>query len=498
MKLRTLTRREALALIPGAALAGAAQPPPSPWGAVPSARQLLWHDRELSAFLHFTVNTFTGKEWGYGDEDPQLFNPTAFDADAIVEALDAGGAKAVILTCKHHDGFCLWPTKTTSHSVRSTRWRGGEGDVVRAVADAARRRGLKFGVYLSPWDRNAGTYGSPAYVEMYRAQLRELLTDYGEIAEVWHDGANGGDGYYGGKREKRSIDRTTYYDWPRTWDLVRTLQPDAVIFSDVGPDLRWVGNERGIANETCWATYDPVGAKGGPAAPGDVDEKQSATGTPHGTHWMPAECDVSIRPGWFWHAEETARVKTARQLMEIYYQSVGRGAGLLLNVPPDRRGLIDPADAASLRDFGVLLKQTFRVDRAADSKATASNIRGKNKDYRPENITLGGESHFWTTDDEAPAPWAALEFKHPETFDIIRVREQIRLGQRVEAFAVDILHDIGRDKDWVQVAEGTTIGACRILRLETPVTALKVRLRIVKSAAAPAISELALYLSPRS
>jgi len=484
-----LTRREALALLPASAFA-AAVPTLAPYGAVPSERQLAWHDLETYAFLHFTVNTFTNKEWGYGDEDPSLFNPTAFDADAIAETLLAAGMKAIILTCKHHDGFCLWPTKTTTHSVTRSKWRGGQGDVVRDISDAARRRAMKFGVYLSPWDRNAPVYGSAAYVEMYRNQLRELLTNYGPIAEVWHDGANGGDGYYGGAREKRTIDKTTYYDWPRTWDLIRSLQPDACIFSDVGPDIRWVGNERGIAGETCWATYDPVGEKGGPASPGDVNAKQSGMGTPHGSRWLPAECDVSIRPGWFWHPEETARVKTPAQLLELYYQSVGRGAAFLLNVPPDRRGLIDPADAASLSQFGAMLRQTFRVDRATGCKVTASNVRGKNKAFRPENMIEGAGSRYWTTDDDAAGPEAVFEWKRPETFNIIRLREYIQLGQRVESFSVEVV----KDGDWQQVAQATTIGPCRILRLPEKVTTMKVRLRISRSPAPPAICEFALYL----
>ena len=485
----SLTRREALALLPASALAATAPSLP-PYGAVPSPRQLQWHDLELYAFLHFTVNTFTNKEWGYGDEDPNLFNPTAFDADAIAETLESAGMKAVILTCKHHDGFCLWPTKTTAHSVTRSAWRSGQGDVVRDLAAATHRRGMRFGVYLSPWDRNASNYGSPAYVEMYRQQLRELLTNYGPIGEVWHDGANGGDGFYGGAREKRTIDKTTYYDWPRTWDLIRSLQPDACIFSDVGPDIRWVGNERGVAGETCWATYDPVGEKGGPASPGDVNAKQSGLGTPHGSRWLPAECDVSIRPGWFWHPEETARVKTPAQLMELYYQSVGRGASFLLNVPPDRRGLIDPADAAVLRNFGSQLRSTFRVDHATGAKVTASNVRDKNRAFRPENMTEGAGSRYWTTDDHAENPEATFEWKKPETFNIIRVREFIQLGQRVEEFQVEVQ----KDKDWVQVASGTTIGACRILRLPEKVTTMRLRLRITKTPAPAAISEFAIYL----
>ena len=308
----------------------------TPFGALPSQRQLAWHQLETTAFLHFSINTFTDKEWGYGDEDPNLFQPAKFDADAIVESLATANMRGVILTAKHHDGFCLWPTKTTDRSVRASSWRNGQGDVVRDLAAAAKRRNMKFGVYLSPWDRNNAAYGSPAYVDLYRRQLTELLTNYGPIFEIWHDGANGGDGYYGGAREKRMIDKRTYYDWPTTWELIRKLQPEAVVFSDVGPDIRWVGNERGIAGDPCWATYDPVSPSGGPASPGDVKEKESPVGTKHGTKWLPAECDVSIRPGWFWHEKETARVKTAAQLRNIYYQSAGRGADFLLNVPPNR------------------------------------------------------------------------------------------------------------------------------------------------------------------
>jgi alpha-L-fucosidase len=402
------------------------------YGALPSRRQLLWHARELTAFLHFGINTFTDKEWGYGDDDPALFNPTQFDAGAIVAALKAGGMKAVILTCKHHDGFCLWPTHTTNHHAH--------GDFVKAFSEAARRAHMKFGVYVSPWDRNHAEYGRPAYIAAYREQLRELLTNYGAICEVWFDGANGGDGYYGGAREKRTIDRLTYYDWPETWAVVRKLQPNAVIFSDVGPDVRWVGNERGEANETCWATYDPVGPDGGEAAPGFVRDKDGQTGTRGGKHWMPAECDVSIRPGWFWHEKENSRVKTARQLMDLYYKSVGRGANLLLNVPPDRRGLIDEHDAAALREFGALLRGTF-------GHAVHAN----------------------------------------EGFNVIRLREDITKGQRVVAFEVDAQVD----GSWRTIATGTSIGARRILRLEKLVVASKVR-------ATPGISEVSLFREPQA
>jgi alpha-L-fucosidase len=397
---------------------------------VPSDRQLRWHELETTAFLHFTINTFTDKEWGYGDEDPNLFQPAKFDPDAIVAALADAGMKGVILTCKHHDGFCLWPTKTTEHSIR-------KGDVVRDISAAARRKGLLFGVYLSPWDRNAASYGTPKYVDMYRAQLTELLTQYGPIFEVWHDGANGGDGYYGGAREKRTIDKRTYYDWPTTWALVRKLQPGAVIFSDVGPDVRWVGNERGIAGDPCWATYDPVGADGGPASPGDVREKESPVGHRNGTHWLPAECDVSIRPGWFWHERENARVKTPAQLIDLYYKSVGRGANLLLNVPPNRDGLLSPEDIASLKAFGQWRRNTFA---------------------RPV----------------APG----------QPFNVIRLKEDIRQGQRIDKAVVEAFNS----GEWKELAQTTSVGPRKLIKLEKPTTAERLRVQ----AAAPA--EIATFL----
>ncbi len=432
--------------------------PPSP-GAVPSARQLRWHKLEVYGFLHFSMNTFTGREWGYGDEDPALFNPTEFNAAQIVGALKDGGMRAVILTCKHHDGFCLWPTATTGHSVKQSPWRGGSGDVVREISNAARAAGLLFGIYLSPWDRNSALYGEPAYIDLYRAQLRELLTQYGEISEVWHDGANGGDGYYGGAREKRTIDKRTYYDWPRTWAMVRELQPNAVIFSDVGPDIRWVGNERGIAPETCWSAFDPVGEKGGEASPGDVDTKLSGTGTRGGSHWIPAECDVSIRPGWFWHAEENDRVKTPRQLADLYFKSTGRNASFLLNVPPDRRGLIHEKDAASLKTFGRHLSETFSRNLAGSARLS----RG-----------------------------FALDLREPASFNLIRLREDIRLGQHLEQFDVEAFSQ----GSWKTVASGTTIGNCRLLRLPEPVTASRLRLKIARSLAPPVISEFGLFREP--
>lgn len=477
----------------GTALAAEGQAAaPAPYGAVPSQRQLRWHQMELYAFLHFTVNTFTDKEWGYGDEDPSVFFPTAFDADAIVEALQAAGMQGVILTCKHHDGFCLWPTRTTEHCIRNSRWRGGKGDVVKDISEAARRHGLKFGVYLSPWDRNNAAYGTPRYIEIYRQQLRELLTGYGPVFEIWHDGANGGDGYYGGAREKRLIDKRTYYHWPETWRLERELQPEAVIFSDVGPDIRWVGNEKGFANETCWQTYDPVAPDGGKAVPGEVREKESGTGTRHGSHWMPPECDVSIRPGWFWHERENARVKTPQTLLDLYYKSVGRGASLLLNVPPDRRGLLHENDAASLKGFGQLLEATFRNNVAARAKVSASNVRGRRGEFSARHLIDSKRSTYWTTADGVTIAEVVLDFQRAVRFNVVRLRENIRLGQRVDAFAVDIW----KDRQWSPLTQATSMGPCRLLRVPGEVESPRVRLRVLKAAASPALSEFALFREP--
>jgi alpha-L-fucosidase len=486
-----ITRRTFLGAAPLAVAASAAGKvaPPQPYGAIPSAAQLAWHGMTFTAFLHFTVNTFTDKEWGYGDEDPNIFQPAKFDADAIADALKDAGVAGFILTCKHHDGFCLWPTKTTGHSIRNSSWRGGKGDVVGDLAAAAQRHGLRFGVYVSPWDRNNAEYGTPRYIETYRQQLTELLTSYGPIFEVWHDGANGGDGFYGGAREKRTIDKRTYYDWPKTWELVRKLQPGAVIFSDVGPDVRWVGNERGIAGDPCWATYDPVGADGGPASPGDVREKESPGGTRHGSHWLPAECDVSIRPGWFWHENENRRVKTPAQLIDLYYKSAGRGANLLLNVPPNRDGLLQAEDIASLMGLRNYLRTTFATDLAAKAKTSATNVRGKSAAYGPANLIDGKPDTAWATDDEVLTAEAVLDFARPASFRVVAVEEDIRYGQRVDAFAIDRWNA----GNWEQVAAGTSIGPRRLLLLDKAVESARLRLRVTGASASPVLRRLAVF-----
>ena len=347
-------------------------------------------------------------------------------------------------------------------------------------------------MYLSPWDRNNAAYGKPEYIPLYRRQLTELLTNYGPIFEVWFDGANGGSGYYGGANETRTIDKSTYYDWPNTWNLVRKLQPEAVIFSDAGPDLRWVGNEKGFAAPECWETFTPRGEHGGPAVPGDVDTTQSVMGTVDGLDWMPPECDVSIRPGWFWHAKENDKVRTPDNLMDLYFKSVGRGASLLLNVPPDRRGRIYEADAASLLEFARRRRAMFQTNLAAHAHVIASNTRGNNPRFGAANLFDQDRATYWASDDEARTPSITLEFPAPITFDVIRIREALPFGQRVRAITVEAATGA---TDWKAIANETSIGNCRLVRLDDKVTAARVRLTVTKAAASPALSEFGLFLS---
>ena len=457
--------------------------PPTPFGPIPAPRQLAWHELEFYGFLHFTVNTFTNREWGDGDESPALFNPTAFDADQVVGAAKDGGMKGLILTCKHHDGFCLWPSRYTEHSVKNSPFKR---DVVKEISAACARQGVRFGIYLSPWDRNHKDYGTPEYLVYYRNQLRELLTEYGPVFEIFFDGANGGDGYYGGAYERREIDNCTYYDWPNTWQIVRDLQPNTVLFSDAGPDVRWVGNERGIAGETCWATQNSADF-----VPGRADVTRLNRGDRPGTHWVPAECDASIRPGWFYHKHEDDQVKTPQQLVDLYYSSVGRGASFLLNLPPDRRGQIHENDARSLREFRRIIDATFTGNLAAGARVSADNWRGRDRRFAPANVLDGRRDAYWATDDDVKTPSLVLDLAHPTTFNVVRIREYLPLGQRVESIIVDIWRDGG----WTEFAGATSIGSCRLIR-GPRVTTSRVRLRVTQAPVCPAISEVGLFAEP--
>ena len=478
-------------------LASCATPAPDPFGVVPSERQLKWHELEFYCFVHFTMNTFTDKEWGYGDEALDLFNPTDFSAEQIVQAAKAAGMKGLILTCKHHDGFCLWPSKYTEHSVKNTPWKNGEGDMVREFADACAANDLKFGVYLSPWDRNYAGYGKPEYITYYRDQLRELLTEYGPVFEIWWDGANGGDGYYGGAREERRIDRGSYYEWEETEKLVRELQPDAVIFSDAGPDVRWNGNERGIAGDPCWATYTPEPREGeSKAAPGTTKYHEGNQGHRDGKFWIPAESDVSIRPGWFYHANQDDKVRTPENIMNLYFDSVGRGSSFLLNLPPDRRGRIHENDVASLTEFRRQLDLMFAQNLAADGVLTASAKRGVEPGqsgksgggkFGVETLLDGNRQTYWSTNDDVHSAELIVEFAQPVKFSIVDIREYLPLGHRVHQWALDQW----QDGEWVEFAKGESIGNRRLWRGDA-MQSSKVRLR-VSGPVCPAISEFGIY-----
>lgn len=449
---------------------------PAPFGPLPSPRQLAWHRREMYGFIHFTMNTFTGREWGFGDEGPALFDPAELDCAQWVAAAKAGGLKGLILTAKHHDGFCLWPTATTTHSVARSPWRGGKGDVVAELAAACRAGGIDFGLYCSPWDRNHAAYGRPEYVDTYHAQVRELLTRYGELCEVWFDGANGGDGWYGGAREKRSIDHSAYYRFPELWAECHRLQPMAVLFSDAGPDIRWVGNERGVAGFTNWAIQRPEGI-----LPGKVDDlTRLAQGDADGTLWRPSECDVSIRPGWFWHAEE--KPKTAEQLFGLWQASVGHGSTFLLNLTPDRRGLVPEEDVAELAGFKRLVDRFTATDLARG--AAISVDRPGTGD--PAALIDGRGDGWWAAADETST--IELVFDADRTIGGVRIEEAIAFGQRIEGFVVETEYGNG----WTELFRATTVGAQRILPLP-PVHTRRLRVRITAAKAAPVLRRLAVY-----
>lgn len=429
------------------------EPPPA--RPRPTAAQLRWQRDEVALFVHFGVNTFTGREWGDGREDPAIFAPTALDARQWARAARAAGARAMVLTAKHHDGFCLWPTGTTEHSVRRSPWRGGGGDVVREFVDACRGEGLRPGLYLSPWDRNNPLYGDSArYNDLYVAQLTELLTRYGPLAEIWFDGANG-EGPQG---------RHQVYDWPRFWSVCRHLQPEAVIFSSAGPDVRWCGNEKGVAGDPNWSTMDPraIPEPGAPFETGKEGFLQH--GDPHGSVWRPAEVDTSIRPGWFYHPEEDARVRSVDDLVDLYLGSVGLNGKLLLNVPPTPAGLFHTTDVTRLSDWRVRLSALFATEVAAAGQQT------------------------WRRTGSGTAE-LTLALPRPATVGLARLAEDIgRAGQVVARHA--LYGQVG--SEWRRLATGSTIGYARVHRF-APASVRAVRLVVEDAVAAPERVALALY-----
>lgn len=449
--------------------------PPEPYGAIPSERHLAWHPMEYYAFVHFNINTFSDLEWGHGEEDPAIFNPTQLDCRQWAKIFKDAGMTGIVITAKHHDGFCLWPSAYTEHDVSNSPWKDGKGDVLRELADACKEYGLKMGVYMSPWDRNNPTYGTPEYNQYFMNQMTEVLTGYGDLFEFWFDGANG-EGPNGKKQE---------YDWAGFINTVRKHQPMAVIFSDAGPDIRWVGTEQGFANPTNWSTLNRDNYY-----PGTPDYKDLLSGNQNGTHWVPAEVDVSIRPGWYYHAEQDTAVKSVDHLEKIYYESLGRNGNLLLNVPPDRRGLIHPNDSTALMELKARLDATFSNNLAANATVTASESRG-NDHHSTHHLNDGDWLSYWTVNDSTLSASVELDLGEAETFNVISLMEYIPLGQRIEAFHVEAFVD----NAWKPITKGTSIGYKRLLRFPT-VTASKIKVTIDKAMACPTLAEIGLFFAP--
>lgn len=471
-----------------------AQGNPKPFGAIPSKRQLDWQELEMYCIVHLGMATYTDKEWAYGDENPSLFNPVNFDATSIVTAAKAGGFKGIVVVAKHHDGFCLWPTKTTPHNISKSPYKNGMGDIVGEYQIACKKLGMKMGIYCSPWDRNSSFYGRPEYVKnIYTEQLKELYANYGNFFVSWHDGANGGDGYYGDTREVRKIDNSKYYGWGAIWSVTRAMQPGAVIFGDVGPDVRWVGNEEGEAGKTSWATYTPMAPDIGKEPASGYSKYWLATeGTKNGKYWMPAECNVPMRPGWFYHSSQNGKSKSAYELLELYYKSVGRGACLDLGLSPDASGRLTLEDSEILKQFGDILKETFKSNLLNKAKFFASNVRGKSKKFSTRWLIDNDRYTYWATDEGQLTPEVIAEIGSKVEFNVIRLRENIKLGQRITAFAVDVF----TEGQWREVAGGTSIGANKLIRLDRNVSTNRVRLHITGSNASVALSDFALFKEP--
>lgn len=458
--------------------------PPEPILPVPEPKQVEWQQMETYAFIHFGLNTFNDREWGYGDTDPKTFNPTNLDCEQWAQTLVKAGMKGVILTAKHHDGFCLWPFEGTDYSVKNSPWKNGQGNVVKELSEACKKYGLKFAVYLSPWDRHQANYGTPEYLPYFYAQLHDLLTNYGPVFEVWFDGANGGDGWYGGAKDIRTIDRKNYYNYPRIYEMLDSIQPQAIIFSDGGPGCRWVGSEKGFAGATNWSFL-----RKGEVHPGYDKSYELQYGHPDGNQWVPAECDVSIRPGWFYHPEEDDRVKSPDQLVDLYYHSVGHNATLLLNFPVDRRGLIHPVDSANAVRFHEMIQQQLKTNLVAGMTPKVSNERGG--DFVASALTDDNFDTYWATEDGVTTADIEFSFDTPTRMNRMMLQEYIPLGQRVKAFVVEYL-----DKDtWLPVKlneETTTIGYKRLLRFET-VETKGIRIRITDARGPLCLSSVGVY-----
>jgi len=446
---------------------------------IPSERQKLWQEMEYYAFIHFNMNTFTNMEWGYGDESPTTFNPSELDTDQWARIIKESGMKGIIITAKHHDGFSLWPSKYTEHSVKNSSWKNGKGDLIKDLEKSCKKYDLKLGIYLSPWDRNHPDYGTENYITYFRNQLTELLTNYGEIFEVWFDGANGGNGYYGGANEIRKVDKKTYYDWSNTHKIIRKLQPNAVVFSDAGPDVRWVGNETGYANKTTWSNIYRDSLYGGMP-----DYNKFSSGQELGTHFIPTETDVSIRPGWYYHPEEDGKVKSLDKLVDIYFNSIGLNSSLLLNIPVDTRGLIHENDSERMLELGEFLKNTFNKNLLEESK-----ILFNNKSH-PINKIIDKNINTFSTFKSNNNNVINITLENEKLVDIFEISENINLGQRIKEF----IFEIKVNEKWIIIEKGTTVGTKRLIKFR-PLIVKNLRFTIVYSKDRPLVSELGLYKS---
>lgn len=408
----------------------------------PTKAQLAWHDMEFYLFMHFGPNTFTDLEWGHGNEKEEVFNPTNLDCEQWCRIAKASGAKGIIITAKHHDGFCLWPSKFSKHTVRESKWKDGKGDVLRELSDACKKYGLKFGVYISPWDRNHPDYGTEKYNDIFVNMMKEIFTNYGPIWELWWDGANGE-----GPSGKKQI-----YDWHRFEKTVRELSPNTVVFSDIGPDVRWCGNEDGIAGKTNWNTLDTAGFTRGAGAP---RQDTLNAGNVNGKNWIPAECDVSIRPGWFYHKSEDSKVKTPEQLFELYLKSVGRGVNLLLNVPPDGRGLITGYDSTALVGFKKLKDMNFAINIATKGKGHVTV-----HDAGWESSKLNDQNRNTSETIRDPYDGLSIQFNKEEIINCVVLNESLNSGQQAQRFYLYLMNN---NKETWRVIEGETIGRKRII-----------------------------------
>ncbi len=457
---------------------------PEAIGPVPTVAQVQWQQMETYAFIHFGLNTFNDMEWGYGDTPASTFNPVRLDCEQWAQTLVKAGMKGVILTCKHHDGFCLWPSRYTDYSVANSPFKR---DVVRELSEACKKYGIKFGVYLSPWDRHQASYGSPEYVTYYYNQLEELMTQYGDVFEVWFDGANGGDGWYGGAREKREINRSTYYNYPKAWSIVNRLQPDAVIFSDGGPGCRWVGNEKGYANATNWAFV-----RSKDVYPGYPQYQELQSGHADGDAWCASECDTSIRPGWFYHESEDDKVKTVDELTDLYYRSVGHNGTLLLNFPVNRDGLIHPIDSATAVQWHERIVRELGHNQFAGATFTASDIRSKA--FGPEKMGDGDWETYWAPSDGVTTAEVAIKTKRDVTLNCVMLQEYIPLGQRIKEFVIEYKTCCGKWAPVLTSEETTTVGYKRLVRFHEK-TASEWRVRILDSRACPCINNIEGHLT---